>query len=104
MEKRAFNVLIVDDDPKLQTTMMDILEARGFTGIPASTGKEALVRVVEQDIDVALIDLRLGDMSGLRVLREVKEHSPDCECILLTGYASQESAIEALNLGAYSYI
>ncbi len=53
---------------------------------------------------VAVIDLRLEDMSGLEVMREIKRRSPGTECIVLTGYASQESAIEAVNLGAYSYV
>jgi response regulator RpfG family c-di-GMP phosphodiesterase/putative methionine-R-sulfoxide reductase with GAF domain len=52
---------------------------------------------------VALIDLKLEDRSGLELMREIKECFPATECIVLTGYASQESAIEAINLGAYSY-
>ena len=53
---------------------------------------------------VALIDLKLEDMSGLEVMEKIKERSPDTECIVLTGYATQASAIEAVNLGAYGYV
>jgi PAS domain S-box-containing protein len=98
------SVLIVDDDPKLRKTLSDILTAKGYTPIAAATGKAALEKVKEQLPDVALIDLRLEDIPGLEVMREIKEHSPGTECIVLTGYASQVSAIEAVNLGAYGYV
>ncbi|MCK4722466.1 MAG: response regulator, partial [Dehalococcoidia bacterium] len=98
------SILIVDDDPKLRKTLSDILTAKGYAPILAATGKAALERMKEEVPAVALIDLRLEDMSGLEVMREIKERSPDTECIVLTGHASQASAIEAVNLGAYSYV
>ena len=97
-------ILIVDDDPQLRKTLSDILAAKGCEATVTATGKEALDSVVEKKPDVALIDLRLGDMSGLDVIKGIRECSPDTECILITGHASQASAIEAVNLGAYSYI
>ena len=97
-------ILIVDDDPKVRKTLSDILRVRGYAPIAAATGKAALDRVEEEVPAVALIDLRLEDMSGLEVMGEIKERSPGTECIVLTGYASQASAIEAVNLGAYSYV
>jgi PAS domain S-box-containing protein len=96
-------ILIVDDDPNLRKTMGDILIAKGFESIPAGTGKQAIQLASTQDIAAALIDLRLEDMSGLEVLKTIRAHSPTTECILLTGHTSEESAIEAVNLGAYSY-
>ncbi|MEW6406734.1 MAG: PAS domain S-box protein, partial [Chloroflexota bacterium] len=103
MKERAITVLIVDDDPGLQVSLGDILKVKGFEPIPVKTGKAALAQVERKEIDVALIDLRLEDMPGLDVMRAIKQHSPDTECILLTGHATQDSAIEAINLGAYSY-
>jgi len=96
-------VLLVDDDPGLREILGDILKMKGIESVPAETGADALARIERQDIDVALIDLKLEDMSGLDVLRGIKERSPDTECILLTGYASQATAIQAVNLGAYAY-
>jgi len=98
------SILIVDDDPKLRKTLSGILRVKGYAPIVAATGKAALDRVEEEVPAVALIDLRLEDISGLEVMRGIKERSPGTECIVLTGYASQESAIEAVNLGAYSYV
>ncbi len=98
------SILIVDDDPSLRKTLSDILRAKSYMPIAKETGKAALERVKDELPAVALIDLKLEDMSGLEVMKEIKERSPGTECIVLTGYASKESAIEATNLGAYGYL
>ncbi len=97
-------ILVLDDDPGLLATLGDILQVTGFAAHLAPTGSQGLAYVEQHDIDVALIDLRLDDMSGLDVMRRIKALSPDTECILLTGHASRASAIEAINLGAFSYL
>ena len=98
------SILIVDDDPKLRKTLSDILRARGYAPRGAATGEAALDRIQEERPAVVLIDLQLEDMSGLQVMGQIKERSPGTECVVLTGYASQASAIEAVNLGAYGYV
>ena len=97
-------ILIVDDNSDLRKSLSNIFRAKGYRTIDAATGKAALDKVREEKPAVALIDLKLKDMFGLDVMRKLKEYSPTTECVLLTGYASQTSAIEALNLGAYSYV
>ncbi len=97
------SILIVDDDPNFRKTLSGILRARGYAPLAAATGKAALDRIEEEAPAVALIDLKLEDMSGLELMGKIKECCPGTECIVLTGYASQESAIDAVNLGAYSY-
>ncbi|MFH2104377.1 MAG: PAS domain S-box protein [Chloroflexota bacterium] len=96
-------ILILDDDPRLRKTLADILRVKGYEPISFGKGQQALELIAEQEIAVALIDLRLEDMPGLEVLGAIKERSPGTQCILLTGHASQDSAIEAVNAGAYSY-
>lgn len=96
-------ILIVDDDQHLRTTLTDILTLKGFSIIPVGTGQEALHAVRENSVDVALIDLRLEDMPGTELLRKIKQTEPGIECIMLTGHATQSSAIQSINLGAYSY-
>ena len=103
MAPKTTRVLLLDDDPNLRAVLSDILKTKGFEPIPVETGAAALARVEQQDIDVVLIDLKLEDMSGLEVLRGIKTRSPEIECIMLTGHASQATAIKAINLGAYSY-
>ena len=94
-------ILIGDDDLNLLATMGDIFKVIGFAPIPVRTGRAALAQIEQQSIDVALIDLKLEHMSGLDVLRSIKARSPDSECILFTGHASQGSAIEAINNGTH---
>lgn len=96
-------VLIVDDDTGVRESLADILTEMNYHTIAVGSGREALA-IISEDIHIALIDIRLGDMSGLDVLKGIKETSKKTECILLTGYGSQETAIKAINLGAYSYI
>lgn len=98
------NILIVDDDPDFRETLSGILRDEGYAPVTAATGKEAMERVRMDEFAVALIDLKLEDMSGLDVMKEIKARSPMTEGIFITGYASQTSAIDAVKLAAYSYV
>jgi len=97
-------VLIVDDDATLPKTLADILKVKGYAPLTVSTGGEALRNVESGRPLVAVLDLRLLALDGLELVQGIKERSPRTECIVLTGYASESSAIQAINLGAYSYI
>ena len=97
-------ILIVDDDANLRKTLRDILRLKGYEASGVNSGQAAIDLVAKQSFPVALIDLRLSDMPGLEVLKELKKITPDTECVILTGFASTESAIQAINLGAYSYL
>ncbi len=97
-------ILIVDDDLHHGKVLTDILLAKGYESFIVTSGKAALGFIKEKPPCVALIDIKLGDMSGLEVIKEIKAFSVHIECIVITGYASQASAIEAINLGAYSYM
>jgi PAS domain S-box-containing protein/putative nucleotidyltransferase with HDIG domain len=98
------SVLVVDDDVALSKTLADILRVKGYAPTTVGSGKAALEQIERTTPPVAVIDLRLPDIDGLEVLQRIKKVSPNTECIVLTGYASESSAIEAINLGAYSYI
>ena len=97
-------ILIVDDDADLAETLSDVLSTKGYTPLAANGGRKALELFEKQRPAAALIDLKLSDMSGIEVIDKMKKRAPHFECILLTGYASQNSAIEAVNVGAYSYL
>ncbi|MCJ7579523.1 MAG: PAS domain S-box protein [Candidatus Aminicenantes bacterium] len=97
-------ILIIDDNPKLRETLSDILLLEGYAPSTAASGKAALEKIKRDPPALVLLDLRLEDMDGLKALKEIKKLSPDTECIVIPGYASQESAIESVNLGAYGYI
>lgn len=103
-ESMSRQILIIDDDPNLRHTLASILRIKGYETYAVGTGAAALEAVRTNPPAAALIDLRLEDMSGLDVLRQIKAFDDTIACILLTGYASQSSAIDAVNLGAYSYV
>ena len=102
--KNEVNILIVDDDPALRKTLTDILSIKGYHPQAVEHGTAALAALKKKEYAVALIDLKLQDMSGIELLEKIKNQYQLTECILITGHASQTSAIDAINLGAYSYI
>jgi PAS domain S-box-containing protein len=97
-------ILIVDDDPGFRKTLSDILSFKGYRAIAFDRGETTLDFIQTEKPLIVLIDLKLEDMLGLDLLKRIKQLAAPTECILLTGYASQSSAIEAVNLGAYGYM
>jgi two-component system, cell cycle sensor histidine kinase and response regulator CckA len=98
-------LLIVDDEPVILDVFRRFLEGEGRTLLLAGSAREAMALAAEAgDIDVALVDKNLGDGSGLDVARRLKAAKPDVEVILVTGYASLDSAIQAVQIGAYDYV
>ena len=98
------NILIVDDEPNGRKTLSEILKTKGFEVEEAGTGSEAVALCKSRFFNLILIDIRLPDISGLEVLKSVREINEDTVSIIMTAYASIDSAIEAINEGAYSYI
>jgi two-component system cell cycle sensor histidine kinase/response regulator CckA len=98
-------ILIVDDEPVILDVFRRFLEADGRTLVLAASARDAIARGDEPgDIDVALVDKNLGDGSGLDVARALKRVKPDVEVILVTGYASFDSAVQAMQIGAFDYV
>lgn len=98
------NILIIDDDPILRKTLADILRLKGYDVVLAASGMEGLALVRDNPVDVALIDIGLPDISGVEVLKKIKTDNPLMEVIILTGHATLDSAIDAANRGAFSYL
>lgn len=97
-------VLVVDDDPGVASAVAEALEDDGLVVVVAHTGAEARRRLAERSIAVLLLDLRLPDLDGLVLLREVREHPAAPDVIVVTGHASIESAVEAIESGAGGYV
>lgn len=97
-------VLIVDDEEVVREVLEQVLTRRGYRFQSANTGEMALSALEQGTWDLVISDKNLPGMSGLDVLRAVKERAPTTEFILMTGYASMDSAIEALNQGAVAYL
>ncbi len=97
-------VLLVDDDPDVANSVSNILRQEQYEVRIASSAEEALAAVVERPFDVLLIELALTEADGLSLLAEARWRAPTTCCIVLTGYASMESAVAALRRGAYDYL
>jgi len=97
------HALAVDDDPNFLNGLAELIEAQGFTTNTATNLRDARERLLHTRPDIALIDLRLPDGSGLELLREL-ERSNTSEVIVITGHADVDSAVEALRVGATDYL
>lgn len=98
------SILIVDDDEILRTRMSKALRHRGLDVFTAGGYDEALSLLRNHNIDMAVLDLKMGGKSGLELLSELKQISPDTNAIVLTGYGSIANAVEAVKLGASNYV
>jgi DNA-binding NtrC family response regulator len=97
-------ILIVDDEAFIRENLERILAEDGYRPLSTESPDEAVKVVAEEEISLVLLDLNLGSHSGLDVLRAMKEVNPDILVIIITGYGTVESAVEALKIGAYDYI
>ena len=98
-------ILIVDDEADLRNLLVEALEDQGYAAEGADGGAQALARVRKQHFPVIFTDLNMpGGLSGLELLRAIRDEDPRSLGILMTGYATTESAIQALKRGAYDFI
>src|ERR1043165_9514381 len=97
-------VLVVDDEENLRITTAAILEKEGYAVDTASSGNEAIALLTAADYDLVLTDLHMEAGEGLAVLNEIRRNAPLTISVVLTGFASVESAIAALQEGAYDYL
>ena len=97
-------VLLVDDDDAFRGVLAGELRRMGFDVTSVPSGSDAIRIVGEREPDVVLLDLRLADMSGLDVLRRIRERCPSTDVIMLTGHGTIDTAIESIRMGAFDYI
>jgi DNA-binding response OmpR family regulator len=97
-------ILIVEDEAIMRESLQDWLTDSGYQVETAEDGEEALKTIAEQDIDIAILDLRLPGKDGLEVLREAKAKRPQLKGIIITAYPSVQTAVEAIKEGAVDYL
>jgi len=98
------NILIVDDEQVMRDSCQAVLSKMASRIEIAENGTKALDILRASSFDVVILDLKMPGLSGMDVLRTVKEENPQTEVIVITGYATIESAVEAVKLGAYDFI
>ena len=98
------HILLVEDDDSLRLTQAMYLEREGFQVTAVGSGAEAVNRIAVDQYQAVVTDLRLDEVDGLEVLAAVKRRSPETEVILITGFGSVDTAVEAMKSGAYDYL
>ncbi|HKS29293.1 MAG TPA: response regulator [Pyrinomonadaceae bacterium] len=102
--RAASRILVVDDEDNVRITTAAILEHEGYEVDTASDGHEALDKIKGGDFDLVLTDLRMEGLDGSALLQEICSKHPTVVTVVLTGYASIESSIDALRCGVYDYL
>jgi two-component system, NtrC family, response regulator AlgB len=97
-------ILVVDDEPNIRRTLRVALEAMGHSVVETATAVAALETVQHQPCDVALVDLRLGQESGLDLLEPLREQLPRLALVVITAHASIDTAVDAMRRGAFDYL
>jgi len=103
MNHKMYSVLIVDDDPGIRETLIELMQPEGYRVSEAATAKEALEKVKAQTFDLILLDIQLPDIEGTKLLAHFQNIVPDSIKIMITGNSTVENTLEALNNGANSY-
>jgi diguanylate cyclase (GGDEF)-like protein len=97
-------ILVIDDDESLVAIISEVLEGDGFAVTTSSSGEEALDLIRTTHFPLIITDIRMPGISGIELMQEVKKINQDIQVIIMTSYASVESTISALHLGAYDYL
>ena len=98
------HLLVVDDEETLRSVVSQVLEADGFLVAEAASGEEALESFRRELHPLVITDIRMGGMSGIELLTEIKRHNPDTQVVIMTSHASLDSALSAMRAGAYDYL
>jgi DNA-binding NtrC family response regulator len=95
---------VIDDEPIIHEVLGQLLQAEGYDQEVSFSGEEALPKYDEQDFDLTLLDLLMPGQQGIDVLRAIKAKNPQAEIVIITAYASVESALAAMKMGAFDYV
>ncbi|MEN6558022.1 MAG: response regulator, partial [Thermoguttaceae bacterium] len=97
-------LLVIDDEPSIHFSIEQVLADQSLEVFGAETAADGLRLAAEESPDVILLDIRLGDRSGLDVFHDLRRLDPRCLIIFITGHGTTDTAIEAMKLGAYDYL
>jgi len=97
-------VLVIDDEDIVLKSVSKILSEENYEVDVSSSGRQGIERAIERSYDMVLTDIRMPDVGGMRVLRDIKRAKPSLPVIMITGYGSVQSAVQAMQLGAADYL
>jgi len=102
--RKEFRILVVDDELIIRDSLKEWLEVEGFAVDMAASGQEALDQLSQQTYQLMLLDLKMPEMDGVEVLQKTTEEFPDLGVVMMTAYATVETAVEAMKIGALDYL
>src|SRR5579864_948857 len=102
--KTKGKILIVDDELVVRDSLGKWFVSEGYTARPVSSAREALEVIQQKEFDIALIDIKMPGMDGMELQSRLRDADPDLTVVMMTGYASVDTAVQALKRGAYDYI
>ncbi|PYR27849.1 MAG: sigma-54-dependent Fis family transcriptional regulator, partial [Acidobacteria bacterium] len=97
-------LLVVDDEPVVGAVVKRLADSVGFDVVVCASAAEAIAGLPGRPIHMAFVDLRLPETNGLDLLRQIRDTIPACEVVLMSGFATIDSAVEAIKLGARDYL
>ena len=103
-DSSQYIILLIDDDQSILKLLSDFISDKGYRVDTARRGGEALEKLSSHIYDLVIIDLNLPDMGGIDIVKWINQHSPETISIILSGYATIESTLEAISLGAFDYL
>jgi len=98
------SIVIVDDEQGILDVVSRVARRAGYDASTYSNGRDAIAALQTERADLVLVDLRMPEIGGLDVLRAIRDTNPRCQAVLMTGYASVDTAVEAIKLGATDYL
>lgn len=104
MGRKRYRILIVDDEENARFGLSKLLSQEGYEVESVGNGYEALDYLRRREVDLVISDIRMPQMDGISLLREINRHYPSTHVIMITAFGGVESYLEAMNLGAFEYI
>lgn len=104
MKFHALKIIVVDDDESIRISLKQVLAKEGHVTTVVENGLLALEQLKSNQFDLAFVDLKMPGIDGMSLLKEIRKHDPRTDVVIITGFATVETAVEAMKYGAYDYI
>src|SRR4051794_2046608 len=101
---KSMDVMVIDDEPAIRQVLAALLQKSGYNVCQAASGLQAFDRLAKGDIDVAICDIKMPDISGIELVRRTRAAGIDTNFVMMTAFASVDTAIEAIQAGASDYM